>query len=178
MTLETDTEPVVAERRTVPITIGSRKYTARAPKLKVWLDMATLMEEQQAHEPANRQERRALGGAAPDSAEGIDRVRLNLVLMALLRGSLTKADSAAVDRELDDPESDLDVPDLWVASMELVREFAPDLAARAKAMGLKVPAAIAALGEQAPARRKPQDHRAVKRAPAKRAPAKKAATRR
>jgi hypothetical protein len=127
-------------RRVVDVQIGEYEYDARCPKLVVWTDLAGIIADQR----GNRSDRRKAGDKQP-AGEGrvtTDRIRLTQAMTHFLRGCLTSADWEAIERDLADPDDDLDIPDLWAAGVKLVVEFKPDMKDMANRIGMKVPAVL------------------------------------
>lgn len=132
--------------RKVDAEIGEYVYTVRCPKLVVWSDMASIIAEQA---PGSRGDRRRKGDTAP--AEGrvsTDRLRLTQGMQHFLRGCLTAADWSDLSADMQDPDNDLDIPDLWAAGLKLLVEFRPDMEEMAKSIGMKIPAEIGALADR------------------------------
>lgn len=132
--------------RKVDVEIGDYLYAARCPKLVVWQDMASIIEEQ----AMPRGERRRRGDRQPAAAGRVttDRIRLTSAVTLFLRGCLTAADWHDLERDLGNPDDELDVPDLWAAGLSLVVEFRPDMEDMAKRIGMKIPESIGTLAEQ------------------------------
>lgn len=142
--------------RVVDVDLGEYRYEARPPKLVVWSDMAQLIDEQQPQR--NRGERRRAGERADvEPTIAVDKLKLTSALSHFIRGCLSRGDWAHVEQQLGDPDTALDIPDLWAAGLKLVVEFAPDMREMSAAIGMKVPAIVGALvsragdGDQAPA---------------------------
>jgi len=132
--------------RKVDVEIGEYVYTGRCPKLVVWSDLASIIADQA---PGSRGDRRRKGDTAP--AEGrisTDRLRLTQGMQHFLRGCLTAADFSDMNSDLQDPDNDLDIPDLWAAGLKLLIEFRPDMEVMAKSIGMKIPAEIGALADR------------------------------
>lgn len=129
--------------RKVDLNLGGYAYTARCPKLVVWTDMASIIEEQ----AGSRRERRRAGDTERADTPRLttDRIRLTQAMQHFLRGCLSAADWADLEHDLGDPDNDLDLPDLWAAGIKMVVEFEPDMREMAKQIGMKVPGSIAAL---------------------------------
>lgn len=167
--VQTPTMNDSAKRRVVPLEMGGYEYDARCPKLVVWTDMATIIAEQN---PRSRSERRKAGDTAP-VAEGritTDRIKLTSAMSHFLRGCLTSGDWAAIEADLADPDSDLDLPDLWASGVQLVVEFKPDMQDMAAAIGMKVPGVLDKIDQRIDATGKIIDDEQP--APTKRAPGK------
>lgn len=133
-------------KRVVDVVIGEYEYDARCPKLVVWTDMAQIIEQQR----GNRSERRRAGDQAP-AAEGrvtTDRIRLTQAVSHFLRGCLSAADWDAIDVDLANPDSELDLPDLWASGLKLIIEFRPDMEAMAASIGMKVPGVLDQLADK------------------------------
>ncbi len=159
-------------RRVVDVQIGEYEYDARCPKLVVWTDMAQIIAEQSGRARSDR--RRA--GDKERAAEGritTDRIKLTSAMTHFLRGCLTAADWAAIDADLSDPDSDLDLPDLWAAGVQLVVEFKPDMQAMAQRIGMKVPAVLDKIADRIdPDTGEIKDEPAAAKKPVKSAPRK------
>lgn len=133
-------------RRVVTVGMGEYEYDARCPKLVVWTDMAQIIAEQ----AGNRSDRRKKGDKAPAESGRVtvDKIRLTQGMTHFLRGCLTAADWEAIDRDLGDPDSDLDLPDLWAAGVQLVVEFKPDMQEMSTRIGMKVPGVLDHLADR------------------------------
>lgn len=132
--------------RKVDVEIGDYLYAARCPKLVVWQEMASIIEEQ----ALSRGERRRRGDREPAAGGRVttDRIRLTSAVTLFLRGCLTAADWNDLQRDLGNPDDELDVPDLWAAGLSLVVEFRPDMEEMAKRIGMKIPESIGTLASQ------------------------------
>lgn len=163
-------------KRVVDAVIGEYEYDARCPKLVVWTDMATIIEQQR----GNRSERRRAGDQTP-AAEGrvtTDRIRLTQAVSHFLRGCLSAADWEQIDVDLANPDSELDLPDLWAAGLKLIIEFRPDMEAMAASIGMKVPGVLDQLAdkidEHGRLKPDPEPAPAARKAPARKAAGRKA----
>lgn len=159
--------------RLVDLEIGGYAYDARCPKLVVWTDMASLIEEQR----GTRRERRRAGDRAPaeDTRVTSDRIRLTQAVTHFLRGCLSAADWSEIERDLADPDNDLDLPDLWGAGMRLIVEFQPDMQDMAKKIGMRIPTVLEELAERIGPDGSITDAEPAPAKPARKAPAKRAA---
>jgi hypothetical protein len=133
--------------RKVDVEIGEFEYTARCPKLIVWQDMAGIIEDQAR---GSRGDRRKKGDRAPAESTRVttDRIRLTTAVSHFLRGCLTAADWQDIERDLSDPDDELDTPDLWAAGLALIVEFKPDMTIMAKSIGMKTPESIGHLADR------------------------------
>jgi hypothetical protein len=132
--------------RRVDLELGGYEYTARCPKLIVWSDMAGIIAEQ----GGSRRERRRAGDTEPAESSRIttDRIRLTQAVTHFLQGCLSADDWAAIAQDLNNPDDDLDVPDLWAAGLRLVAEFLPDMKGMAKSIGMKIPGELDKLADR------------------------------
>lgn len=149
----------VPQRPTTTITIGTRTYTARAPKMHVWMDTGFMLERiDKAAQAAERlegtevvpmAERRELQQAIDRSPEPME---IHAVLIdgvvedgrlqgGFLRRCLGPEAYVQLAAELDDDDSDLDMPDLYQAAFSLYKEFEPWCVQRAETMGVSAPKA-------------------------------------
>lgn len=147
----------VPSRPTTTITIGDHAYPARAPKMQVWMNTAFLLERlEKAREAqdrldsgdpipvAERKELQAELSLAPSPQEFheamIDgRAENGRILGGFLRRCLSAEDYAKLAADLDDEDSELDLPDLYQAAFELLSEFEPWFVQRAETMNLASP---------------------------------------
>lgn len=155
-------------RRVVDVQIGPYVYDARCPKLVVWTDLAQIIADQR---PTNRSDRRKAGDRTPaaDGRVTTDRIRLTQAMTHFLRGCLTSADWQAIESDLSDPDSDLDVPDLWASGLKLILEFKSDMTAMAGRIGMKVPTVLDNLNEDTVKIHQPAPDNAVPDKPAAKA---------
>lgn len=145
------------QRPTGEITIGSNTFTARAPKMPLWMDSGFLYQRiddaERAQERLNKDviliaaERRRLEQqiqAAP-SAQEIHQTLIDgyeddaRMRGGFLRVALGPEQYRQLVAELDDPDSDLDLPDVYEAALTLYHEFEPWFIGRAKVMGVAAP---------------------------------------
>lgn len=145
------------ERPTTQITLGSNHFTARAPKMGLWMDTGFLYQRiddaERARERLDRDviliaaERRRLEQqveAAP-SAQEVHQTLIDgyeddgRMRGGFLRVALGPEQYRQMVIELDDPDSMLDLPDLYDAALSLYHEFEPWFITRAKAMGVAAP---------------------------------------
>ena len=133
--------------RIVPLELGGYEYDARSPKLVVWSDMATIIEEQA---QGSRAARRSAGDTDGAGATRVttDRLKLTSAVTHFLRGCLSSADWSGVEADLADPDNDIDLPDLWAAGLKLIAEFRPDMEEQAKKIGMRIPEAVNVLAER------------------------------
>ena len=133
--------------RKVDVEIGEYAYTARCPKLIVWQDMAGIIEDQAR---GSRGDRRKKGDREPAESTRVttDRIRLTTAVSHFLRGCLTAADWSDIERDLSNPDDELDTPDLWAAGLALIIEFKPDMETMAKSIGMKIPESIGHLADR------------------------------
>jgi hypothetical protein len=133
--------------RSVELELGGYEYTVRCPKLVVWNDMAQIIAEQRG---GGRSERRRAGDKAPadDVRVTVDRVRLTQAVQLFLRGCMSAADWSGVEGDLNEPDNDLDLPDLWAAGLKLIIEFKPDMMAMADEIGMKIPGVLDKLADR------------------------------
>ena len=135
---------LAAERRRVDWQLGAYEYAARAPKLIVWQQVATMLSEQIS---GNRGTRRRSGDRerADTPRVSMDRIRLTSALTHFIRGCVSADDWADIEADLADPDNTLDTPDLWASGFKLVIEFQPDMSEACKAIGMKMMPEISAL---------------------------------
>jgi hypothetical protein len=149
----------ISDRPTTEVRIGSRVYTARAPKFQVWWDVLSqieggeaayeaarrLSEEADSLEPAEQRalvEQAKIASAFDNAAQAViygveddyGRVR-----GGFLRRSLRPEDWAAVMAECADDDSDLDLPELFEVAFGLREAFDPWFQERSASMGMGVP---------------------------------------
>lgn len=147
----------ISGRPTTTITIGSRSYTARAPKMQTWMTTAFLLETiDKAREAQERldsgelipaMERKDLLAEVESAASPQDlhaalidgRVEHGRVHGGFLRRCLSEADYAQLAADLDDEESELDLPDLYQAAFALLAEFEPWFVQRTELMSMAAP---------------------------------------
>jgi hypothetical protein len=152
-------DTVVAQRPTTPIAIGARTYTAKAPKYQVWWDVARLLE---ANDLAGEAVRRLAEegdnlslAEQRDLLEQIDAMPAfggleeaiiygrstedGRFIGGFLRRCLSPDDWARVIADLDDDDSDVDLPDLYQAATELQSAFQGWFEARSQTMNLPTP---------------------------------------
>jgi hypothetical protein len=163
-------EDVVAPARpTGKITIGGRTYEVRAPKFQVWWDTVRMLEgnelggaavERLAEEaekltPAEQREllEQAAYMASFESMQvaviyGIEDRATGHVRGGFLRQCMTRADWRVLADDIDDPESEVDLPDLYQAALTVQQLFAPWFTARADSMGLPAPQPTANTGRK------------------------------
>lgn len=149
----------ISDRPTTEVRIGSRVYTARAPKFQVWWDVLNqiegseaayeaarrLTEEGDTLDPAEQRmlvEQARIASAFDNAAQaviygvedGLGRIR-----GGFLRRSLRPEDWAEVMAECADDESDLDLPELFEVAFGLRETFDPWFQERSASMGMGVP---------------------------------------
>lgn len=161
-----------SERPTALITIGSSTYTARAPKYQVWWDVVRMLEDNRLATEATDTLASGTDGLSPAELRELSE-RLNLAgefgefqhaliygqplgqgrfRGGFLRRSLRPDDWNKIITEVDNDDSDLDLPDLYTASMTLQKEFEAWFLERSRTMGLPDPA-IATAKPKPPQRR-------------------------
>lgn len=151
----------VPARPTTEITLAGRTYTARAPKYQVWWDVARMLDATNLGSDAMR---RLTEEADSLTEEEIASLAAEVEVMAtmggleeaivygrpdpddpkrftggFLRRALRRDDWTTILAEVDDDDSDLDLPELVHAAVELRRTFQPWFDARSETMGLPVP---------------------------------------
>lgn len=154
-------DTVVPTRPTTTIEIGGRTYNARAPKMKIWMDTGFMLERLdkgdaaqkrlESGEPIGITERRELEKAASamPEPEEIHELLIDGRLAdarlhgGFLRRCLPAEDYARLAADLDDEESELDIPDLYDAAFGLYSEFEVWFTQRAEMIGMMAPKAKA-----------------------------------
>lgn len=154
-------DTVVPTRPTTTVTIGVRTYHARAPKMNVWMATGFLLERiDKAHSAQERlnsgdligtADRRVLEEAAATlpALEEIHELLIEgrsqegRINGGFLRRCLSVEDYRTLVADLEDDESDTDIPDVYDAAFGLYREFESWFAQRAENMGLSIPKAQA-----------------------------------
>lgn len=148
----------VPKRPTTTITIGSGTYDVRAPKMSIWMDTGFMLEridkgqaarerlENEAVPLVEQRDLQQLVDRTPEPEEIhallIDgRIENGRITGGFLRRCLGPDGYARVANELDDDDTELDMPDLYQAAFELYQEFEPWCVARAETMGLVAPKA-------------------------------------
>lgn len=150
---------MVSARPTTTITIGSGTYTARAPKYQVWLDVVEMLDENDTGNEAMRRLSEEADTLTPaEQRELMEQAnavatfgQLHLAIIygvqeptgrrkgGFLRRCLRPEDFDKITAELDDDDSELDVPDLYAAAMTLRETFDGWFQARSETMGMPVP---------------------------------------
>lgn len=169
------------QRPTTPIAIGTRTYTARAPKYQVWWDVAKMLEandlaglaaqrlaeDGENLSPAEQRElleqldaMPAFGGLEEAIIYGRDTGEGRFV-GGFLRRCLSREDWGKVLTDLDDDDSDVDLPDLYQAATQLQAIFMPWFEARSQTMNLPTPQTLA---QKPPARNAPARNGATRKA--------------
>lgn len=153
------TPSTVPPRPTAEIPIGSRTYHARAPKYQVWWDVARMLEASQIGSEAMQRLREEADTLTEEqTAELLAQIEVTATMGGLeeaivygredgdgrvtggfLRRCLGKDDWQQILAERDDDDSDLDLPDLVHAAIELRRTFQDWFDARSDTMGLPTP---------------------------------------
>lgn len=164
---------IVPERPTTTITLGTGTYTARAPKYQVWWDVVDMLDRSQlASEAARRltEEADKLGPA--EQRELLEQVAVldnfghmqraiiygvqdetGRIKGGFLRRCLHAEDWQKIAAEVDDDDSDLDLPDLYNAAITLRETFDAWFQARSETMGLPTAQADPKPAKTKPARR-------------------------
>lgn len=166
-------ETPVLNRPTSEITIGSHTYSVRAPKYQVWWDVARMLEgnalageamrqltdpslqlteEQQAELAAQIDMMPSFGGLEEAIIYGAQD-ETGRVHGGFLRRCMNAADWQQLLADVDDDESDVDLPDLYQAARVLQEEFQPWFEMRSETMGLPTPKTATA-AKKATTRRK------------------------
>lgn len=130
------------------------EFVAYAPKMGVWFDTGDILQRtKRAQEARAAQEGRgslsSVGGS--DSArwgKALDEeptaTEMRNVLFSMVDACLDDDDRAALTTIYADRKSDVDVPQIIDAAIELYHAFLPHFTAEAKAMGLSIPEVAAA----------------------------------
>ena len=147
-------------RPTGKITIGGRTYEVRAPKFQVWWDTVRMLEgnelggaaverlaaEAEKLSPAEQREllEQASYMASFEAMQvaviyGIEDPVTGRVRGGFLRQCMTKDDWRVLADDIDDSESEVDLPDLYQAALTVQQLFQPWFTARADGMGLPAP---------------------------------------
>ena len=145
-------------RPTASIAIGSRTYTVRAPKYQVWWEAVHEIDKHEKAIVAAERLRAEGDSLSPEEADALAReadltALFGQMAVALvygiedggrlrggfLRRALQEEAWLQVMAELDDEDSDLDLPDLLVAARTVQQEFMPWFLGRSEVMGLPVP---------------------------------------
>lgn len=146
------------DRPWTTIQIGDKIYDARAPKFSVWWDVARMVEQSQSGSEDIRRLEEGEGSLTAEQRQALldETVMANFGQLHIaviygaeddtghlrggfLRRCLYKQDWAELMAQIDDDDSDVDLPDLYAAALSLQKTFEPWFTQRAASMGLPVP---------------------------------------
>lgn len=164
----------IPERPWTTITIGSTLYDARAPKYQVWWDVLKLLEDNEMQSEAARKLREEADQLTieeqvelakhADLSTGFGKMEAAVIYGQLdatgrltggfLRRCLKPEDWDKLMAELDDDQSDLDLPDLYTAAMSLRETFDGWFQQRSATMGMPTPEPKTVARKKAPARKR------------------------